>query len=191
MTKDPTKDPAEQRYGPTSGELSGWFGVVLTTLLAVGLPLYEQDRETLRVAVGAALVGVLVWSYMLRPKIIVRAGETLLLRNVFSTWSVPLASVETVSIGALTRVGTTSGSYEAVGVGRPLRSMIRSSGRPAVQARAAAGDVVPDLVIEQVLLAAERARAAGHPPGPVTRIWATETLVVLGVLAFVLLGLSV
>ena len=118
-------------------------GLAAAALLAVGLPLYEQDRATIRFAVGAALVGVLVWAFILRPRIILRTDGTVLLRNVFSTWTVPLAGVETVAVGAI------SGAH-GIEVADALAAFLQAFAANLVQASIRLGVTGQDRAVQTV-----------------------------------------
>lgn len=173
----------ETRYGPTSGLVSGWIAVVLCAALAVVLPFAGQDRTTLRFAVGAALAALVIWAYTARPRIIMRPG-TLVLRNPWSTWLVPVGLVDDVHVRLTTRVMVAGRSYEGVAVGKALR--VLSGAKPRSWGTV---DPVPDLLEERVLAAAESARAVGSPAGEVVRVWAVPELVVVAVLGVVELAL--
>ena len=172
----------ETRYGPTAGLTAGWIGVVLCAALAVGLPFTGQDRTTLRFAVGGALAAVVIWTFTIRPRIILAPG-TLALRNPLSTWLVPVGLVDDVVVRVTTHVVVGERVFEGVAVGKTLRVLAGSKlvwGNP---------DPVPDLLVQRVLAAAENARAAGTPTGEPERVWAVPVLVAAGVLGVALLAL--
>jgi hypothetical protein len=178
-------------------------------LAAVALASVLVQGHTLggaRFGLGAAIFGLLVWCFMLRPRLVVRSTE-LELRNAFGSWHVPLADVRRVVVRAVTRVYTDDRRFDGVAVGRPTRSLRR--GRPA--RRDAIGlpgfgathltqpeestrlpkgqldaDMTADFVVEQILYEADRARAASPEPGTPTRTWAWPELIVLVALALAL-----
>jgi hypothetical protein len=196
-------DPSEdRRYKPTSGLLAGWLGVGLATVVLVAVLLDDHTSRGTRVAFLAAVCGLLVWCFMLRPRLIIGSTEVEL-RNPFASWHVPLASVRRVAVRAVTRVHTDDRRYDGVAVGRPVRSLMRarpqrqqSIGVPGLggrrmnenpdAARIPKGqldaDMVADLVVEQLLTLADRAREAGHQPEPARRSWAWAELVLLALL---------
>lgn len=198
----------EQRYGPTSGTVTGALGVLICLVVAVWLPIASHDLVATRWALGIGAGAVLIWAFMLRPRIVVQP-EMLVLRNPLSSWLVPLACVEVVQVCLLTRIGTTGGAtYDAVAVARPLRSL---TGRQRLQpsglfgralsqdsgsespklryARTNTPDGIADLMTEQILAAAHGAREAGAAAGPVRRVWAIPELAVTATL-LVGLGLT-
>jgi hypothetical protein len=198
----------EQRYGPTSGAITGALGVVGCLVVAVGLPFAQHDVLTARWALGAGAGAVLIWSFMLRPRIIVHP-ETLELRNPLSSWLVPLAGVEAVQVRAVTRIRTVSGgTYDAVAVGRPIRSLTGRTPRRSVLGvggfggrvdlapdpppaspryrRTEGPDAIADLMTEQILAAAARAKDAGFADGPARRPWALPELVLMATMLLAL-----
>jgi len=192
----------ERRYKPTSGLFTGWLGVGLAAVVLVAVLLDDHTARGTRVAFLAAVCGLLVWCYMLRPRLVIGTTEVEL-RNAFASWHVPLASVRRVAVRAVTRVHTDDRRCDGVAVGRPVRSLMRarpqrrqSIGVPGLGGRrmnedADAGripkgeldaDMVADLVVEQLLTLADRARESGQQPGPPRRSWAWVELTLLVVL---------
>jgi hypothetical protein len=175
----------EQRFGPTSGVLIGWIGLVLCAVGVVASLQADRSPDGVGRALAVALLGVLIWCYMLRPRVVV-GRTTVVLRNAVSEWHVPLASVQAVVVRAVTRIRTADGRYDGVAVGRPVRKMLRdSSSQPRgpaskpLQKGQIHGDVIPDFVVERILHSADSAREFGQPAGPVTRAWAVPELVLL------------
>jgi hypothetical protein len=174
-------------------------------VIAVGAVLL--DDRTLggaRLALVATIFGLLMWCYMLRPRVVIGSSE-LELRNAFSSWHVPLPAIRKVAVRAVTLVYTDDRRFDGVAVGRPVRTLVRgrtvpqrSLGVPGFGAtrisegadasRQPKGQLDPntyaDFVTEQVLAHAERAReAAPEPePGAGRRSWAWPELVGLVVL---------
>ena len=196
-------DPGEDRlFRPTSGTAVGWTGVILAAV-ALGSVLFgDRTLGGVRFALAAAIFGLLVYCFMLRPRLVIRRAD-LELRNPFASWHVPLAGVRKVVVRAVTRVYTDEHRYDGVAVGRPVRSMMRgkqtrqtSVGVPGFGASRIAedpaasklpkgqldADMVADFVVEQILAAADRARDADEPVGTPTRTWAWPELVALAVL---------
>lgn len=193
-----------QRFGPTSGLITGTLGLLGCAVAMVAVLVDDVSTGSIRVALGIGTVGVLVWAYLLRPRIIVESGGTLLLRNAFADWRVPLAGIKVVGVRAVTTVKTADGGrYEGVAVGRKIRSMVRgdrpSPGGgflrlggvlgpgaapvpepPAPRPTRPTERALPDFVTEQVLNAAGRARDLGIPDGPAQRLYAVPELVAFG-----------
>lgn len=203
-----------QRFGPSSGGVTGGLGLLFCAAVSVIVLADEVSTASIRVVLGACAVAVVLWAYLLRPRVIIESGGTLLLRNAFADWQVPLAGIKVVGVRAVTTVKTADGGrYDGVGVGRSVRNLVRGSGArddasgggipmfgmplprmpapdppPTVRASKLTDQSLPDFVTEQILNAADRARALGIPDGPARRLYAIPELVALGV---VLVALTV
>lgn len=174
----------EKRYGPTAGLITGWIGLVGCAGFAIYLPFTGQDRTTLRFAVATVLAGLVIWAFMVRPRVIL-TPTTLHLRNPLSTWSLPVGLVDDVLVGFTTRVTAAGRTLDATAVGRPTKAFARKAtkawGSP---------DQEPDIMVGDVLAAAKQARAAGEEPGTIQRHWAVPELAAIAILSLALLVLS-
>ena len=189
----------DRLFKPTSGVISGWTGVGLAVVAVVSVLLDNLTLGGARFALLAAIFGLLVWCFLLRPRLVIGSAD-LELRNPFVSWHVPLASVRRVAVRAVTRVYTEDRRFDGVAVGRPVRSLM--PGRPtrrstigmpglggttmadgADASRVPKGqlnpDMVADFVTEQILLAADRARELSPEPRSPRRSWAWPELVLL------------
>lgn len=181
----------EQRYGPTSGTLSGWAGLVFCAAVVVALLLGGPDLVRVRWTIAVLAVGVAIWAVMLRPLIIVRA-PVVELRNPFSSWLVPLATIDLVVVRVITRIEAGGRTYDAVAVGRRIRKMVSREQRdPISESRtkridASTPETLADLMTGQILAAAENARRSGQDAGPAVRVWAVPELAVLAALVVAL-----
>lgn len=186
-----------RRFTPTSGTTAGWVGVGLAVFVLVVILLDDQSLPTVRFAFAVAIFGLLAWCYLLRPRVVIDTAEVEL-RNAFSSWHVPLADVRRVAVRAVTRVYTDERRFDGVAIGRPVRSLRRGhqprqaavgipglgatrTQLPEPPARQSRGhldaDGVADYVVEQILLAADRARAGEAAPRTARRSWAWLELV--------------
>jgi hypothetical protein len=183
-------------------------------LAAVGLLVILLDDHSLghvRFALVVAICGVLVWCYLLRPRLVIGSAE-LELRNPFSSWHVPLADVRRVAVRAVMSVYTEERRFDGVAIGRPIRSLRRQSAKPPTVGIPGLGgrrlpdlpsvtppprprpterldaDAVADLVVEQVLVASDEARSRPHDGHTARRSWAW---VEIGGLALLLVGVVV
>jgi hypothetical protein len=198
----------ERRFTPTSGTVIGWSGIAVVCGVLVYILVDDRSVVSIRFALAVAMFGVLVWCYMLRPRLVIRPAEVEL-RNAFSSWFVPLPHVRRVAIRTITRIYTDERHFDAVAVGRPVRSMRggRSGGgrayrlpglnpsftiedTPALKRPQATlnADGIADFVTEQILHAADEARATSQPGGPPRRTWAWLEL---GGLALLAVGFAV
>jgi hypothetical protein len=166
-------------FGPTSGTGLGWTGLALAAVSLVSALVGDHSIGGTRFALASAIFGLLVWCFMLRPRLVVGPSD-LELRNPFMSWHVPLASIRKVAVRAVTRVYTDERRYDGVAVGRPARSLVR--GRPSRQQTLGVpglggtrvgedpearrmpkgqldADMTADFVVERILAAADRARS--------------------------------
>lgn len=202
----------EQRYGPTSGSVIGFLGLG-TCAVIVGMAVLDHPTTTsIRVAIAAVGIAILVWAYLLRPRIIVEAGgSTLVLRNPLSSWHIPLAAVRVVGVKTVTTVKTEDRRFDAVAVGYSMRKVVRgrtapasgsmpgtlggsiavpSAGRgpePARDPRLADLEIQA-LMPDRILAAADRARALGFPETPIERSYAVPEIVLLGLTVLALVA---
>lgn len=202
MTATPPDRAGDRLFKPTSGLYSGWLGIALAALVLVTVLLDDHSLRGARFALGATIFGLLMWAFMLRPRVVVGATEVEL-RNPFTSWHVPLVDVRRVEVRAVTMVHTDERRYDGVAVGRPVRTLVRgrtvpqrSLGVPGLGANrisegAAASQMpkgelddngVADFLVEQILAAAARAREVSSGPGTPRRSWAWAELVALGAL---------
>lgn len=177
-------------YGPTTGVAVGIAGLVGVVIVVVLVLIDDPGVGGLRVILGALAVGVLVWSYLLRPRILV--GErTLTLRNAFDDRDIDYAAINDVAIGTATRVRVGERTYVGLAVGHPVRKLLREGvrGETVRQTNTAlsgklTGDATPeymqDRILERMTLA--RQESQDREPAPVVRRWAVPELVGLGVL---------
>lgn len=196
-----------QRYGPTSGTITGVIGLVCCAFVAVAALAGGVSTTSLQVALGALALGVLAWAFLLKPRIIVEEGERmlLLLRNPLVSHRVPLAAVKVVGVRTVTTVKTEDERFDAVAVGYPLRKIVR--GNVARPAHPTPGLGIPHaplpaeprhdrkqhhgsqdiqmLMTDRILAAAERARASGQPAGAAERRYAVAEIGLLAVLGIV------
>jgi hypothetical protein len=178
-----------QRYGPTSGVFSGVAGLLICAVAVVVSVVDGLTSGSLRFVLAALVGAVLIWAFLLRPRIVIESGgRTLLLRNPLVDVRVPLAAVKVVGVRAVTTVKTDDAHYEGVAVGHPVRKIVRGRLGPD-QGDAPRTWRTPrltemstqDIMTEQVLHAAAEARAQGLPAEPVERRWALPELVLLAV----------
>ena len=201
---DPAGRGDERRFTPTSGTTIGWCGLALVVGVLAFILVDDRSTVSIRFAFAVAMFGMLVWCYMLRPRLVIGSAEVEL-RNAFSSWHVPLAEVRRVAVRTITRIYTDDGQYDGVAVGRSVRSLRRGGAGPRRAFRMPGlnpsfsiedtpalkrpqanldSDGVADFVTEQLLVAAERARTEGPTSGGTPyRTWAVPELTALLVLA--------
>ncbi len=186
-----------QRFGPTSGTFSGLAGLIGCGVVLVVAVSDGPSVTAVRLGVGDLLVAVLLWAFMLRPKVVLESDSVLVLRNPLSDWRIPLASVTRVDVRTVTMVFTDERRYVGVGVGRSVRAIVRratpghpepggGSLRPTTKITAG---TLPDFVIDRIQHAADIARETGQPTGPGERVPAWVLIAAAGVLAVALVVL--
>lgn len=176
------------RFGPTSGVVTGWIGLSLAALVVVTSAVGARSADDVRMVLGAAAAGVLVWAYLLRPRVLL-TERSVVLRNPLSQWEVPLASITGVRVRSVTRLEVTGRDREliGVGVGRHLRKMAgervreRSSTEPAGPERPRHSDEA-DVMITRIESLIALAGGAADSGAQVRRRWAWPEIAALLVL---------
>jgi hypothetical protein len=184
-----TTTSGKQAYGPTSGVVTGWIGLVGGIGLGVVVVVSDHDLVGVRWALALAALGVVLWAYLLRPRIILdHASSTLVLRNPLTTWRIPLATVRMVGVKTVTTVKTDDARYDAVAVGYPLRKVLRASRPGAGPSPRRERIDEQGVMVETVLAAADKARLEHPADVPAVRSYA---VVELGLLGAAVLALAV
>lgn len=176
------------RFGPTNGGILGWVGVVLAVVVAVFVAVTDPSLIGLRVVLGLAVMALLIWVALLRPRAIAHR-DTLVLRNMLFDTIIPLAVIDRVVVSHSLVVWVDEERHSCPGIGRSTRSMMRAQAGKGPTA----SDDYPDFVestIEDLARSARRDR--GGEDGRVRRAWAVPELVALGLLSVaVLVSLAV
>jgi hypothetical protein len=147
-------DDVVEDFRASSGRITGVLGVIFCIGVVV-LGLAERERGFPPSIVWAALFGaVLFWAATLRPRVRVTASE-LCMRNMLSTISVPLASIEQIVVRQVLSVRAGERRYVSAAVGKSWRQAMRSD-RPRKQGAEAS---YPVFVEERLHQLAEDARA--------------------------------
>lgn len=164
---------SSQSFGPTSGLVTGWFSGALFLVGGVFVALNGS------VGWGALLLALalLLWCFLARPRIVVDSG-VLELRNAFSSWVVPLAAVDDVTVRHSTVVTVGDKTYVGDAVGRSALEVLGREGRSGV----------PDDVV--AVIEKEKSRARASRRSEVRKVYAVPHLVALGVLLLVFLVLG-
>ena len=194
----PASAPVE-RFRPTSGRFLGAASLLVVVGALVLTAVTEPSLMGLRICLGLALGGVLIWVVLLRPRATAYV-DRLVLRNQLSDWHLPLAGVEDVAVRHTLNVWVGDRRYTCSGIGRSSRQMIRGpGGQPSSifarrDDRTGAGDAANIGQVDYSSFVEARIdelsrlarKAAGDPPA-VRREWAVPELVALGVLSLALL----
>jgi len=117
-------DEVVEDFQPSSGRITGVLGVGICVGIVV-LGVVESDEGFPPAAVWAALFGtVLFWSATLRPRVRV-TGSELRLRNMLTTISVPLASIEQIVVRQVLSVKAGDHRYISSAVGKSWRQALK------------------------------------------------------------------
>lgn len=149
-----SEEPVE-RFRPTSGRILGVIALVIALAVVV---IGVVDREagfSAPVVAAAVVIGVLVWSAMLRPKVWV-TQQDLVLRNMLHTVCIPLAAIEQVAVRQVLAVSAGEKRFVSPAIGRNWRQAFRAN-RAARQPTAV--ESYPVFVEERIAQLAEDARA--------------------------------
>ena len=178
----PVSSEPVHAFKPTSGAVTGVLGVMIAVLVIGAAALTERSVIGLRAGLVAALVGVLAWMTLLRPRVRTYA-DTLMLRNFASDTYLPLAKVDNVLVRHQLHVWVDDRRYSCPGIGRSTRSMVRAKSGPEVVKGQDYVTFVETTIDEQARAARRDLR--GEPP-EVNRQWAVPELAALTVLAVAL-----
>ena len=129
-TSDPFADSARpvERFKPTGGQFVGYAGLVAAAL-AVGYVVLNVHTPTgLRVALGAALCGVVVWVTQLRPRATAYPRHVVL-KNSVRDAHVPLAAVDEVALGQTLNLWVGEERYVCIGIGQSIREDLKARRR--------------------------------------------------------------
>jgi hypothetical protein len=153
-----------ERFAPSGGRVMGGIGLALA-LLVVGIALVDRDSDIPAWAVVlAALVGLLCWAAMLRPRVSL-VGDRLELRNMLETVSIPLAAIEELAVRQLLAVRAGERRYVSPAIGKSRRQLRAAPSGPATEVDYA------DFVEGRIRQRMDDARAAqGIRPGSAEQV---------------------
>jgi hypothetical protein len=111
-------EPVE-RFKPTNGVVVGWCGIAMVVLAIGYVAAGEHSLVGLRVALGAAFAGVVIWATNLRPRV-TAYPDALVLYGTVSDVTVPYLAVDDVKMGQTLNVWAGGRRYICVGIGKSL-----------------------------------------------------------------------
>lgn len=188
-----------ERFTPTNGLAAGWCGLVLAAAVIVYAALTEHSTLGLRLALGAALAGVLVWVTQLRPRV-TALPDALLMHGSISDVTIPYVLVDEVTMGQTLNVWAGGRRYVCVGIGRSLGYDVRQKFRAqrsggllgenraagfGAEATRLTGPTYQSFVLSRILDLVAQARRGGAPSSEpeVRKVYAVPELVGLAVTA--------
>lgn len=121
-------DDAVEKFRPTSGRITGALGLVLVASVVLIGALDRDQGFSLVVVCAALVVGVVIWATMLRPRLWATESD-LVMRNAFSTVTVPLAAIEQIAVRQVCAVRVGDQRYVSPAVGKSWRQALRSDRR--------------------------------------------------------------
>lgn len=182
---------ARRSFGPTTGLVTGWAGLLIVAAVVVLTLLEDRSPAGIRVVLGALVCGLVLWCYLLRPRVVLD-HDRLELRNAFSTTVIPWLRVGEVLVRTVTRVYVGEKVYVGTAVGHSARSMMRAARKERktlvaepYESTRVVDQPLPSLIEEAIRERADRAHEMAGPEaqrGRVYRRWAVPELVALGVL---------
>jgi len=111
-----------ETFRATSGRVMGTLALVMVAGVVV-VALWPGGQGIAAYVVwGALLAGVLTWAAMLRPSLWVTETR-LVMRNMLSTISIPLAAIEDVVVRQVCAVRAGERRYVSPAVGRTMREV--------------------------------------------------------------------
>ena len=121
---DPTEPGDEvQRFSQTSSRVLGAVGVIAAAVTAV-MVLTRSEEPSYATVAFCVFFGALAWTALLRPRLELGPSD-LVLRNMFSTDTVPLAAIESVTVRQVFVVFAGDRRYTSPAVGRTRRQLVK------------------------------------------------------------------
>lgn len=120
---EPT-EPVE-RFAPTSGKVVGYTSLAVIVALLVYLAADVHTLTGLRIGLGLAFFGVLVWTTQLRSRAAVYPRH-LHLKNSLRDTTIPLVAIDGVVVRRTLNVFVDGNKYVCVGIGTPLRKLVKA-----------------------------------------------------------------
>jgi hypothetical protein len=113
-----------QTFRATNGRVTGVIGLGMAAGVAALFVLTEHASVAVPGVLGCAFAAVLVWSALLRPGVSATASE-LRMRNLSEDVTIPLASVDTVTVRRYLLVRSGGVKYICPAISRSLRKTVR------------------------------------------------------------------
>src|SRR4051794_1994471 len=117
-----------QTFRATNGRVTGVIGLAMCALVAVLSVATEGPSAAVPSVIGCALLAVVVWAALLRPRVSATATE-LRMKTFAEDVTIPLASIDTVAVRRYLLVRSGGERYICPAVGRSLRKTVRDEMR--------------------------------------------------------------
>jgi hypothetical protein len=125
MTGTDDGDTRVEKFAPNGGTGMAIIGGVVGLGFIVGWAL-DMDEVPLWVPAVALLGGIVLYMSTLRPRVRVH-GRELVLRNMLTTFYIPLAAIEEIAVRQVLAVRAGGKRYVCAGAGRTLRQAMKGS----------------------------------------------------------------
>src|SRR5665811_1307179 len=127
---DSTDVKPVERFKPTNGGVIGVAGLLFVGV-AVGYVLFSVHTVTgLRVGLGAAFFGLVVWVTQLRPRA-TAYPYALRMKNSLRDTRIPLTLIDEVAVGRTLNVWVGDKRFVCIGIGKARKTIFKSSKRGA------------------------------------------------------------
>ena len=150
-------DEVVEKFRPTSGRITGVIGLLLVAAIVLIGVLDREQGFPPAVVWSALCVGVVIWAAMLRPRLWVTTTDVVM-RNMFSTVSVPLVAVEQIIVRQVVALRAGERRYVSPAVGKSWRQTLKTS-KPGPPTRPGAPQSYPAFVEDRLHQLTEEARA--------------------------------
>jgi hypothetical protein len=114
-----------EKFARNGGSFIAVVGGVTVVAFIVGW-IVDMDGVSPALPAGALVGGVLLYASTLRPRVLVEDAE-LVLRNMFTTVRVPLATIEEIVVQQVLAVRAGDRRFVCAGAGRSLRAVMRGT----------------------------------------------------------------
>jgi len=125
LAKAGPEDVTVEKFAQNGGQVVAVLGALVGVAMLVGWAL-DPGEVALWVPALALVIVLVVWTSMLRPRVLVQ-GSFLVLRNMLTTVRIPLAAVEEIAVRQVMAVRAGDKRYVCAGVGRTLRQAMKGS----------------------------------------------------------------
>ncbi len=116
-------DDEVQQFSQTSSRVLGAVGVIAAAVTAVMVLTRSEEPSYATVAL-CVFFGALAWAALLRPRLELGPRD-IVLRNMLSTDTVPLAAIESLTVRQVLEVFAGDKRYTSPAVGRTRRQLVK------------------------------------------------------------------
>jgi hypothetical protein len=118
-------DTTVEKFAPNGGTAISVIGGLVALGFIVAWAV-DRDQVPLWVPAIALFGGLVLYTSTVRPRVLVQ-GRELVLRNMLTTFYIPLAAIEEIAVQQVLAVRAGGKRYVCAGVGRTLRQAMKGS----------------------------------------------------------------